>query len=78
MVTADDYASLLDPTNCCQRLIHKGRGDGAPGQTGTPVEGDTLAPCRRRGMPGWRPAEAREVGQIPSLPPLAVATTMRR
>jgi len=105
MVTADDYASLIDPTRPystllakpCQRgwrpltltLSRKGRGDcyrgrlrfanrpystrldpTCPGAVGNPVEGGTLAPWRRRGMPGWHPPT--------TLPPLALATTMRR
>ena len=41
-----------------------------PGVVGNCVEGGTLASCRRRGMPGWHPPT--------TLPPLALATTMRR
>ena len=76
MVTADDYAVLIDPT-CILRptLLPLGRGDcyrgrlrfanrpystrldpTCPGAVGNPVEGGTLAPCRRRGMPGWHPS----------------------
>ena len=40
-VTAADYAPLIDPA--------------CPGAVGNPVEDGILAPCRRRGMPGWHP-----------------------
>ena len=94
MVTADDYAVLIDPT-CILRPtpLPLGRGDCyrgrlrfanrpystllVPGPPETPsrVEPAHLAEARDAGLAS---AEARVFGQIPSLPPLAVATTMRR
>lgn len=67
MVTAADYASLIDPTRPC---LSRGRRKAYRGWNPR-----TLPQARDAGLAS---AEAWEFGQIPSLPPLAVATTMRR
>ncbi len=80
MVTADDYASLIDPTrphstrfdltNCPKRRIRMGAIGTAPGADGNARRG-----CNPRTL-----AQARETGWSPLkwLPPLTVATRLRR
>ncbi|MNP24920.1 hypothetical protein D3C76_1177040 [compost metagenome] len=66
MVTAADYASLIDPTRpymLMGTLGGNGQRATGNGQRIAPVEDKVLASCRRRGIPGWYPPEL--------LPPLA-------
>ena len=91
IVAADDYASLIDPTG---EAMPKRLATPHPDPLPQGERGSLLRLEARPGLlthRGWNPrtlpqardaglasAEAWEFGQIPSLPPLAVATTMRR